>query len=169
MFPYSALIEYANACDKGSTFGTNIHQQVSTILSLNEEMDRLGLLDCWSFTNLIVSSSEVGLHGDGDPRYSYTLVFPVWNTENTTTEFYEPLEPPTTVVLEQEGSKFNIDGYDINKCRLIDSVEILTPTIINNDTPHRVIHKPGSPPRMTAALRLYHKEQVERVLERLND
>jgi hypothetical protein len=129
-------------------------------------MERLGLLEHWLHTVLIVSSSEVGLHGDG-ADYSYTIVFPVWNTENTITEFYESNVPPVDVAMEQEGTYFVYHGYDINKCTLIDSVEILKPTLINTDTPHRVIHKPGSRLRMTAALRLFNKKEVEKVFEKI--
>ena len=164
MFPNEALVNYASQHEKGSTYGTNIHQQVSSIIPLREEMERLGLLEYWLHTVLIVSSSEVGLHGDG-ADYSYTIVFPVWNTENTITEFYESSQLPVDVAMEQEGTYFVYHGYDINKCTLIDSVEILTPTLINTDTPHRVIHRPGSGLRMTAALRLFNKDAVENVIK----
>ena len=168
MFPYQTALDYASQCDKGGTFGTNIHQQISTILPLREEMERLGLLECWKSTVLIVSSSEVGLHGDGDSRYSYTLVFPVWNTQNTLTQFYESSLPPVDVAMELEGSSFTYHGYDINKCRLIDSVEIIQPTIINVDTPHRVIHQDNSSGvRVTAAIRLHDKYVVEKALEKI--
>jgi hypothetical protein len=166
MFPNEVLINYAGQHEKGSTFGTNIHQQVSSILPLRQEMERLGLLEYWLHTVLIVSSSEVGLHGDG-ADYSYSIVFPVWNTENTLTEFYESSVPPVDVSMEQEGTYFVYHGYDMSTCTLIDSVEILEPTIINTDTPHRVVHRPGSGLRMTAALRLFDKKAVENVLERI--
>lgn len=166
MFPNETLVDYASQHDKGSTFGTGIHQKVSSILPLRIEMERLGLLEHWLHTVLIVSSSEVGLHGDG-ADYSYTIVFPVWNTENTVTEFYDSSIPHVNVVMEQEGTSFVYHGYDISKCRLIDSVEIVKPTLINTDTPHRVIHKPGSGLRMTAALRLFNKREVEKVFEKI--
>ena len=169
MFPNEALIDYASQHEKGSTFGTNIHPRISSIHSLRLEMQRLGLLEHWLHTVLIVSSSEVGLHGDGDPGYSYTIVFPIWNTKDTVTEFYESSVPPVNVIMEQEGSHFVYHGYDINKCTLIDSVEILKPTVINTDTPHRVVHKPGSGLRMTAALRLFNKTEVEKILEGMHD
>lgn len=170
MFPYQTAVDYDSQCEKGGTFGTGIHEQVYAILPLREEMERLGLLECWRSTVLIVSSSELGLHGDGDSRYSYTLVFPVWNTENTVTQFYESSVPPVDVVMEQEGSSFTLHGYDINNCKLIDSVEIVEPTIINVDTPHRVIHNgTNSKVRVTAAIRLHDKEAVEKALQKLHE
>ena len=168
MFPYQVALDYASRCEKGGTFGTNIHEQIYSIFPLREEIDKLGLLECWRSTVLIVSSSEVGLHGDGDSRYSYTLVFPVWNTKHTLTQFYDSSLPPVDVTMELEGSSFTYHGYDIDKCTLIDSVEIIQPTIINVDTPHRVIHQDNSSGvRVTAAIRLHDKYVVERALKKI--
>ena len=137
---------------------------------LNQELDKLGLLGFWKTTALIVSSQELGIHADGDPSYSHTIVLPIWNTADTFTEFFESDEGPTPTTLRHDDHDVLYDSYDITKCRCIDRVEVLAPTLINVDTPHRVIHNnPGEKVRVTAAIRLHGKESVDKALRLVYD
>ena len=148
----------------------DFHSSISSILPLQQELERLGLLEFWKTTALIVSSNELGIHGDGDPSYSHTIVLPIWNTEGTFTEFFSSEDGPTPTVLKHDDHDVFYDGYDLSKCQLIDRVEVLTPTLINVDTPHRVIHaNPKGKVRVTAAIRLHGKESVDIALRKMYD
>lgn len=148
----------------------DFHSSIYGILPLRQELERMGLLPFWKTTALIVSSKELGIHADGDPRYSHTIVLPVWNTEGTYTEFFESEENPVPTILKHNDHDVNYDGYDLTKCNYIDRVEVLSPTIINVDTPHRVIHNtPNGKVRVTAAIRLHGKKEVDNALRLMYD
>lgn len=169
LYPAEMLADYDGVFyRKGAIYQMDFHANIYANTPLREELDNLGLLSFWRSTALIVSNKELGIHGDGDPAFMHTLVIPIWNTENTFTEFFKCPDGPKPTILAHTDHNVYYDSYDIDKCTLVDSVEILEPTIINTDVPHRVIHRRGDTAvRVTAAIRLYDRVAVEEVLRKI--
>lgn len=168
IFPAEMIADYDGVFYSKAGNHMDFHASMYAYTPLREELDNLGLLSFWRSTALIVSNKELGIHGDGDPAFMHTLVIPIWNTENTFTEFFDCPDGPKPTILAHTDHNVHYDSYDINKCTLVDSVEILEPTIINTDVPHRVIHKRGDTAvRVTAAIRLYDRVAVEEVLRKI--
>ena len=169
LYPAEMIADYDGVFyRKGASHQMDFHANIYANTPLRDEMDKLGLLPAWRSTALIVSNKELGIHGDGDPSFMYTLVIPIWNTEDTYTEFFECSEGPHPTVLEHTDHIVHYDGYHIDKCNMIDSIEILEPTVINTDIPHRVVHKSqDGRVRITAAIRLHGREYVENTLRNL--
>lgn len=168
IFPAEMIADYDGVFYNKAGNHMDFHTSMYVYTPLREELDNLGLLSFWRSTALIVSNKELGIHGDGDPAFMHTLVIPIWNTENTFTEFFECPDGPKPTILAHTDHNVHYDSYDINKCTLVDSVEILEPTIINTDVPHRVIHRRGDTAvRVTAAIRLYDRVAVEEALRKI--
>lgn len=168
IYPAEMIAEYDGVFYRKGSDLMDFHANIYAYTPLRDELERLGLLPFWRSTALIVSNKELGIHADGDPAFMHTLVIPIWNTENTFTEFFKCSEDPFPTILEHTDHIVHYDSFNLDKCELIDSVEILEPTIINTDVPHRVIHrKDNNEVRVTAAIRLFDREAVEKVLRNL--
>ncbi len=146
----------------------DFHSRAVRIPSLLGFMIDTGLLRFWHNTAIISSLNGILLHSDGDPRFSYSLLFPIWNTKNTYTEFYTTdaaFSPTTTNNADHD---IHYDLYEEGNHQFIDAVELKYPTIVNTDTPHRVVQPNGSPVRVTMSMRLHgDKKDVEQVLAKI--
>ena len=168
LYPAEMITDYDGVFYSKAGNPVDFHAGVFAYTSLRNELDSLGLLPFWKSTALIVSNKELGIHGDGNPAFMHTLVIPIWNTENTFTEFFDCPQGPEPTILAHTDHNVHYDSYDINECTLIDSIEILEPTVINTDVPHRVIHRRSDTNvRVTAAIRLYDREAVELALRKI--
>jgi len=168
LYPAEMIADYDGVFYRNNTDVMDFHASIYAHTPLRDELDALGLLPFWRSTALIVSNKELGIHADGDPAFMHTLVIPVWNTDNTFTEFFNCTEEPSPTTLDHVDHVVHYDSYDLNKCQLIDSVEVLEPTILNTDVPHRVIHRRSDDNvRVTAAIRLYDRVAVEEVLRNI--
>ena len=144
------------------------HDHLTKIPSLLRDMDELGLSQYWGFTEIVSTTNRLEIHQDGDPRTSYTLILPVWNTENTFTEFFECNTLPIQSVQKHKDHEVIYNKHSEDSCTLIDRVEIITPTVINVDVPHRVNHAPdNNKVRITVAIRLFGHGDVEKTFERI--
>jgi hypothetical protein len=168
LYPAEMIADYDGVFYSKTGNAIDFHSGVYVYTSLRDELEALGLLSFWKSTALIVSNKELGIHSDGDPAFMHTIVIPVWNTENTFTEFFRCDDGPVPTILNHTDHDVHYDSYSIERCEFIDSVEIIEPVVINTDVPHRVVHRRGNDDvRVTAAIRLYDRKAVEIALRKL--
>lgn len=131
----------------------DMHSWMQRIPLLVQDLGELGLYDGWVATSLVLTYTRIPIHKDHAAEFDFSLNLPIINTENTYTCFYEASEPPETRILP---NGIPYDAYDESKCRLVDKVEILQPTLLNVKVPHGVTLGNGKTPRITMALRMNH-------------
>jgi hypothetical protein len=133
--------------------GIDMHSWMQRIRLLVEDLKSIGLHDGWVATSLVLTYKEIPIHMDHAQEFDYSLNLPILNTEGTFTCFYESLEPPETRWLP---NGIPYDAYNPKKCKMIDKVEILEPTLLNVKVPHGVVLNNNPTPRITMALRMNH-------------
>jgi hypothetical protein len=122
-----------------------------SIPELKEELDRLGWTEhVDSFGFYIVQKTKGStLHTDtGDRKYSFNI--PILNCKDTLVNFYTTDSEPE-VQIHGEGVDYN--KYDVDKCTLVDSLEMNTPNVINVKEVHNIVND-NHKPRITLLVRL---------------
>lgn len=134
--------------------GINMHEWLINYPDIVQSLKEIGLYDGWLDTALVLTYQKIPVHTDHAPEFDYSLNLPISNTKGTYTCFYEVFEDP---IRKQLPNGLPYNEYDEEKCKMIDRVEILKPTIINIKTPHAVIlDSVKCLPRITIALRMNH-------------
>lgn len=132
----------------------DMHYWMQRIPLLVQDLKLAGLYDGWVASSLVLTYTRIPIHRDHAAEFDYSLNLPIINTDNTYTCFYEADDPPETRVLP---NGIPYDAYDESKCKIIDKVEVLQPTLLNVKVPHGVTLGEGvSIPRITIALRMSH-------------
>ena len=146
----------------------DFHNKAIRIKSLRDFMLGTGLIRFWHNTAIIASLQGVMLHSDWDSRFSYSLLFPIWNTEGTYTEFYDTDAPYNLTITDHGDHKIHYNTFEEGNHKFIDKVELKLPTIVNTDTPHKVVQPENSGVRVSLSLRLHgEKQDVESVLSEI--
>lgn len=126
------------------------------ITELKTELDRLkwtDYIDAFAFY-VIQKSTITGLHTDsGDRKYSFNI--PIKNCENTMVNFYTSTEFAIDNQISQ-GAYYN--HFKRSQCKLVDSLHMITPHVINVKEIHNV-HNYNPTTRVTLLVRL--KNSVE--------
>lgn len=148
-------VQQLSSTDGVYPFDANIdmHSWLQSISPLVKGLKSVGLYEGWVATSLVLTYTKIPIHKDHAAEFDYSLNLPILNTKNTYTCFYESSDPPETRRLP---SGLPYDAYDESKCKMIDSVEILQPTLLNVKVPHGVILGDIVVPRITMALRMEH-------------
>lgn len=121
------------------------------ITELKEELDRLEWTNyVHSFAFFIVQKTNGSLlHTDtGDRTYSFNI--PIKFCEKTKVNFYKTSNAQP---IEQDNGIVTFNKYDSNDCELVDSLEMVTPHVINVKEVHNVTN-PNFLPRITLLIRL---------------
>lgn len=133
------------------------HDRFKDIKELTSEMKKLGWYDYWIGTAIVVNYTDLPIHQDtGD--FEYSLNLPIQNTENTYTAFYDVSAPATMKLVPNTNVTYM--SFDPEISTLIEQVEITRPTLLNVKTPHNVVIKSQTLPRITIALRLGNNFKV---------
>ncbi len=122
-----------------------------SIPELKEELDRLGWSEhVDSFAFYVVQKTKGStLHTDtGDRKYSFNI--PIKFCKNTRVNFYTTDSEPS-VQLHGEGVDYN--RYELENCKLVDSLEMSRPHVINVKEVHNIVND-NSLPRVTLLVRL---------------
>jgi hypothetical protein len=125
----------------------NIHEQVSRIIPLVSAIVNLGLFRYWSYTVIVVSSYDIGIHRD--EGLCSTLLLPVRNTQGSKTTFYHTDEEPE---LRYQENGIPYYYYHTNRFDPLYSIEIDSPTLMDVSVPHGVTVGQNVP-RVTLSLR----------------
>lgn len=121
------------------------------IPELKAELDRLGWtehVDSFGFY-IVQKTNGSTLHTDTGSR-TYSFNIPIISCTGSRVNFYTTDSEPE-VEMHKEGVDYN--KYDIEKCTLVDSLEMTIPHIINVKEVHN-ISNPNHSPRITLLIRM---------------
>lgn len=99
------------------------------------------------------SDEATPIHNDNTPNTSARLLFPVINTEGSSTVFYECSQPPKTRIKKNE-SRVMYYEFDTATCHEIDRVATSRPVVICVDRPHKIELGSAKMPRITLTVSL---------------
>lgn len=134
------------------------HDRFKDIPELAEEMKKLGWYEYWLGTAIVVNYQDLPIHQDtGD--FEYSLNLPIKNTKGTYTAFYDVSAAATMKVVPNTSVTYM--SFDPEISTLIEQVELIQPTLLNVKTPHNVVLKTTTLPRITIALRLGNNFKIE--------
>jgi len=89
-----------------------------------------------------IANSSIPIHLDGTLKMKkhFALNWPVFNTNDSTMNWYDPINRDEIVVLKNENYSSEIPIYNKDNCRLLESFVLSRPTMVKVDTPHDVIN-----------------------------
>lgn len=101
--------------------------------------------------NCVTPHNSTGPHIDNSDN-PWAILFPIKNTKNTSLEYYDsPVKPVLTTYVNTEGQNITVWVLDPDQLILTHRLELLKPTIINNQRIHNAIN-PNDTIRWTIAL-----------------
>jgi hypothetical protein len=121
------------------------------IPELRDELDRLGWtqhVDSFAFYIVQKTNGSTPHTDTGDRKYSFNI--PIKCCIKTKVNFYTTESEP---VLQYHTSSVDYNKYEIEKCTLVDSLEMLIPHVINVKEVHNITN-PNYIPRITLLVRL---------------
>ena len=91
------------------------------------------------------------IHVDGDDVYTWSFNIPLTGCANTETNFfvsdYEPIKT------KSPNSNIIYSTYDVNRCQLAGSLELVEPYIMNVSKPHNIVN-PNHTQRVSLCVRI---------------
>ena len=141
---------------------TGIKDRFRDIPELVEQMIKLGLEPFWIGSTIIyVTGDDLHpIHSDSKD-FGFALNIPIQNTAGTYTVWYDVPAPPNE--LHVNDTEVTFWEYDSSLATEIDRVELLSPALLNIDTPHNVLLGPEKLPRITLSLRLNRKFNPKKI------
>lgn len=150
-----------NELEKSSLFYLKDHYDLflnGTLLG--SSLAKINILEYVSGVALIVVTPKSGIpiHCDSGP-YRHSLNIPIRNYEKTYVSFYEPLEEPKMVRIDKPNDSHEHGhvylNYDIDKCKLLNRFESISPYIMDTQVPHNVYNN-SDVTRIMLLVRLKH-------------
>ena len=107
---------------------------------------------------------------DGSPihvdstSFSYSFNIPILNCEDTYVNFYRANKEPKKQIYSMYGTSMNYYKFDSAECELSDSLEMLTPHIINVREAHNIVNK-NTKSRITLLIRLRNELDLSHLFQ----